>query len=209
MGDQQQAAATATFPRADYHDNGFCLGCGYALRGLSDSRCPECGRTFDPFNSRTMRVPGLSQKPPPKPVAFGVAMIIYAVITSLASLVGLMDPAAGVCVMAAIAWAIIFGAWWGRNRWERRARTNGDTLPKQPRGARHWRAIVIVLFIGCAISGIGWSRCPHGRYYRYGPVALFRSSGLASGGAGGGGPCRNVMTGDAMRLSENWYFIGP
>lgn len=27
---------------------GVCKSCGYSLRGLSDSRCPECGRLFDP-----------------------------------------------------------------------------------------------------------------------------------------------------------------
>ena len=38
-----------------------CRDCGYLLRGLSDPRCPECGRGFDPADPRTMdvgRVPG-------------------------------------------------------------------------------------------------------------------------------------------------------
>ena len=30
-----------------------CLGCGYALRGLPDSVCPECGRGFDPGDPTT------------------------------------------------------------------------------------------------------------------------------------------------------------
>src|SRR3954471_21470452 len=34
-----------------------CRGCGYALRGLSDHRCPECGRPFDPARRGTMRLP--------------------------------------------------------------------------------------------------------------------------------------------------------
>jgi len=36
--------------------NGTCLTCGYSLRGLSDERCPECGRLFrasDPTTFRT------------------------------------------------------------------------------------------------------------------------------------------------------------
>ena len=208
MTDQRAPAAAAVFPRADYHDNGFCLGCGYALRGLGDPRCPECGRGFDPFDGKTMSVPGLLHKPPPKTLPFSAAMIIYAVITAFVGAGGLLAGSVVIPVMSAIWWAFIFIAWWARGPWERSALARGQTLPKQPRGARHWRAIVIVLFVLCAFSGIGWSRCPHGRYYRYGPVALFRSSSFASGG-GGGGPCRNVMTGDAMRLSEHWYFIGP
>lgn len=27
---------------------GYCLGCSYNLRGLSEPRCPECGRAFRP-----------------------------------------------------------------------------------------------------------------------------------------------------------------
>ena len=30
-----------------------CLGCGYLLVGLTNLRCPECGRDFDPSDSRT------------------------------------------------------------------------------------------------------------------------------------------------------------
>src|SRR5688572_14959917 len=35
-----------------------CMGCGYALRGLADPRCPECGREFDPDDWTTVREPG-------------------------------------------------------------------------------------------------------------------------------------------------------
>jgi hypothetical protein len=31
----------------------YCLGCGYALSGLSHDRCPECGRSFDPQDPLT------------------------------------------------------------------------------------------------------------------------------------------------------------
>jgi hypothetical protein len=195
----------AALKPADFQQHATCLGCGYALRGLSETRCPECGREFDPFDAKTMRVPGVSRKPPPKPVPFSVGMIIYSMIASGVGALGLTGPSAGMSVMALIAWMVIFGAWWGRRHWERWGRARGQTPPKDPPWARHWRAIVIVLFVLCAASGIGWSRCPHGRYYRYGPVALFRSSGAG----GSGGPCRNVMTGQPTKLGENWYFIGP
>jgi hypothetical protein len=33
-----------------------CLGCGYALRELASSRCPECGRAFDARDPWTMNV---------------------------------------------------------------------------------------------------------------------------------------------------------
>lgn len=34
--------------------NTFCINCGYSLRGLSEARCPECGRVFDPSKPKTM-----------------------------------------------------------------------------------------------------------------------------------------------------------
>lgn len=36
-----------------YHRPMHCLGCDYNLQGLSDHRCPECGRPFDPANQKT------------------------------------------------------------------------------------------------------------------------------------------------------------
>jgi rubrerythrin len=32
---------------------GTCRDCGYALFGLPENRCPECGRAFDPADPRT------------------------------------------------------------------------------------------------------------------------------------------------------------
>jgi hypothetical protein len=37
-------------------DERFCLGCGYALRGLQSRRCPECGRAFNPDDPATMSI---------------------------------------------------------------------------------------------------------------------------------------------------------
>src|SRR5215207_7045524 len=35
---------------------GLCLDCGYALHGLPEPRCPECGRAFDPLDPKTMNM---------------------------------------------------------------------------------------------------------------------------------------------------------
>ena len=35
---------------------GLCLGCDYPVVGLEASRCPECGRTFDPHDRATINV---------------------------------------------------------------------------------------------------------------------------------------------------------
>jgi hypothetical protein len=39
-------------------DAATCLGCGYALRGLTTWTCPECGREFHPNKPWTMQIPG-------------------------------------------------------------------------------------------------------------------------------------------------------
>src|SRR5690242_19490405 len=33
-----------------------CLGCDYPLRGLTEPRCPECGRAFDPRDITSVNV---------------------------------------------------------------------------------------------------------------------------------------------------------
>lgn len=33
-----------------------CITCDYSLHGLSESRCPECGRGFDPSDPETYRI---------------------------------------------------------------------------------------------------------------------------------------------------------
>lgn len=39
----------------------YCLGCSYSLHGLTESRCPECGRGFDLDDPRTYRLEPLSK----------------------------------------------------------------------------------------------------------------------------------------------------
>ncbi len=45
-------------------DSRCCAGCAYLLRGLSEPRCPECGRTFDPTGPITFRLRGPFRKCP-------------------------------------------------------------------------------------------------------------------------------------------------
>lgn len=45
--------ATDNHSRKQLPDTAICLQCGYSLRGLVETRCPECGRAFDPNDSTT------------------------------------------------------------------------------------------------------------------------------------------------------------
>lgn len=38
---------------ASLNEHATCIGCGYRLHGLTQDRCPECGRSFDPDDWRT------------------------------------------------------------------------------------------------------------------------------------------------------------
>jgi hypothetical protein len=46
------AHATTTV-RSRHWQDATCIGCGYALRGLVESRCPECGQSIDRGNPAT------------------------------------------------------------------------------------------------------------------------------------------------------------
>ena len=37
------------------NDHRYCRQCGYSLYGLTESRCPECGKGFDPADPKTYR----------------------------------------------------------------------------------------------------------------------------------------------------------
>ena len=50
-----------------------CLGCGYILDGLPEPRCPECGRGFDPLDSRTYRT---GPHPPRWPIVLAIVGIL-------------------------------------------------------------------------------------------------------------------------------------
>lgn len=59
-----------------------CLDCGYALDGLTEHRCPECGRAFDPADEKTWRpwyeidARGKRQAPWRKPVLIGLLVFV-------------------------------------------------------------------------------------------------------------------------------------
>jgi hypothetical protein len=50
-------SSSMSTPAPSTIDTARCRECGYALRALTEPRCPECGTTFDPADPRTMRTP--------------------------------------------------------------------------------------------------------------------------------------------------------
>src|SRR5262245_38374422 len=61
-----------------------CIGCGYLLHGLTDARCPECGRPFDPLDSEsfTTKLPYVRWKfwLPGLLLAFGTGTLLWLIL---------------------------------------------------------------------------------------------------------------------------------
>jgi len=73
---------------AQLPDDARCLHCNYLLRGLSEDKCPECGREFDSDDRMTFRVPRVRPiRLPPTNFAL-IACVVYVAIF----LVPMMDP---------------------------------------------------------------------------------------------------------------------
>lgn len=49
-------------PAVPADQDAFCTHCQYNLRGLTEPRCPECGRPFDPANLHTSLIPWVNRK---------------------------------------------------------------------------------------------------------------------------------------------------
>ncbi len=87
-----------------------CLGCDYPLLSLPENRCPECGRSFDPADPRTMRTSGS----PGKVVQFlltppGWPMFISVGVATLFSIVAGAAPG-GYSIVEVIAFMSWLGA---------------------------------------------------------------------------------------------------
>ena len=107
------AAATTEHPEAT------CLGCDYPLTGLTENRCPECGRVFDPRDPdtmRTARTPGKIARwlmqPPKWPSHVVTSFAALSMIASAAA------PIAGgyfrLAIISAYIWMVLLPGWFLR-----------------------------------------------------------------------------------------------
>jgi hypothetical protein len=61
-------------------DDATCQSCGYALKGLTENRCPECSRPFNPKNESTFDTPRSRSRCFNKRAATAVAITIAAIV---------------------------------------------------------------------------------------------------------------------------------
>ncbi len=98
-----------------YHSLVRCLTCQYDLRGLTERRCPECGRNFDPGDDRTFDSEAL-QAPSSRPdwiLVFTAFAMVCIVVLDEAFLLLPADHwystgefVTAVCGVAILAWRI-------------------------------------------------------------------------------------------------------
>lgn len=176
-----------------------CLQCGYPLRGLSTSRCPECGRAFDPLRPETFRRPD-----DPGTIRKGIDSILSAVdatlerprrflshfgtgTIALATLIFLLtcadmgprhQPQTLASLLLPWLWAVVL------------ARLAFRTIrPAGRRAPCGWRAMTVALLLASiVVPSLLYRRtysCPHGTLVMYGHYGIAHSPN--------GGPCRNFL----------------
>ncbi|HKQ46954.1 MAG TPA: hypothetical protein VJZ71_02665 [Phycisphaerae bacterium] len=122
-----------------------CLSCDYPLMSLSEHRCPECGRAFDPADPRTVRTPRSPGKiarfllrPPGWPthvVAVFVLLMSFAAGTPPGGYFVALVISVFLWKIFLIAWAIRLAIWvWLRKRYK-------NDIPASRRKFWHWLSI--------------------------------------------------------------------
>src|SRR5437867_4726141 len=99
-------------------DEATCVQCNYSLRGLSDFRCPECGRAFDPDRPLTMnlgRPLDRFAKAALRPMGRLPRTALWAIVT--AGFIGpaWLFPADGVAILWLLLWLAFFTGCWLRS----------------------------------------------------------------------------------------------
>jgi hypothetical protein len=185
--------------RVAYDYISTCRTCGYPLKGLPERRCPECGRSFDPYDPATMRVPGwIPRRRPAKSSVLDTRdMIIAATIATVLVSVGWLDNGRSALVMGlfygSLLWPAVLLAYVTRHVEE--LVPPRDPSIRRPRGGPAWRRVVPALLLVTLVFSLRYDACPHARYWAIGPVTVFWTSVDA------GGPCRNV------RKYEPWLLL--
>jgi hypothetical protein len=132
-------------------DTARCLHCGYALRGLPEAVCPECGNVFDPQRPETFKDPARAKAwkalEPPSLVWISVvlAIVVAALVVRSQPINAFWDSGSWGCVgipLAVLVVDVVWRAlrWWRLRRWGRT-----DLIVVSARGRRRWRTYFVLL----------------------------------------------------------------
>ncbi len=188
------APTSDNMPLGRLADAGRCRQCGYLLRGLTEPRCPECGRPFDPEDPNTMDLPEHLRlgKPPKPPEPFAYVMIGYAVLIAILAYVWFRSKEFLFQCLVATTWVPVGISWYKRNH------ASPEQLRLQPEGYRHWRRVLKVALLLSILSFPRHYTCCHASTTWLGPIGISYSTS--------GGPCHNKPHNGGTRISESWYW---
>ncbi len=101
---------TLTVPAHSLPADAACIGCGYSLQGLNTTRCPECGRNFDPADPTTYKVTEINTSG--VPLWLQSTLIICALYVACLATLGpslrlsqwFISPENNQCAAEAVAW---------------------------------------------------------------------------------------------------------
>jgi hypothetical protein len=146
-----------------FPDTAVCLGCGYLLRGLPKSVCPECGRAFDPADPSTYRdraaVPKWRRwaKPPRRWHLMAIGVLTFMILWEEWQPPAFPRGWTLACV-SSIAIPLIFLEYVARAlaTYVDRRRSAGDRLPQQLGGRWRWYVTPLCLALLCTTAYSDW-----------------------------------------------------
>ncbi len=184
-------------------DGATCLGCGYPLRGLSEPRCPECGRTFDSADPFTIDSLASAQRRlrralhwAPLAVWFATMAIVLVGEVYALSRFGVFDwwhsPWWAVLIVAIVTAGV------ARSLARRALIGRGPDPSRMSERLARLGMLLACGYIFLAMNGNGFKiwTCPHGTGWSLGPVGVAHSTV--------GGPCRNKID-----YRKKWNVTGP
>lgn len=149
----------------DIDPHARCRGCGYALRELTEPRCPECGRAFNPQNHESFILPGLTRRRLAQRLHRLSRWLIgrdgLGVQLCIASMIGVLiagsRPGVPLAIIAIVLLLVMH--WMYRTALhERRQRSST--------GVRITAAVSLAIVLALSLR---YDRCPHARYIGIGP----------------------------------------
>ncbi len=192
------APTSDNMPLGRLADAGRCRECGYLLRGLTEPRCPECGRPFDPEDPSTMDLPEHLRpgKPPKLPGPYGDTMLLVAGFVVSLSIINFILPSAQLrfftMLWIAITWVRAGESWYKRNH------ATPEELQLRPEGFRHWRRVMQIALVITILALPRYYSCCHANTVWLGPIGISYSTH--------GGPCNSEPHHGGKQLGGNWYW---
>lgn len=157
---------------ASLPETAVCLNCGYALRGLPNPVCPECGRGFDPANPDTYRDrarPRWSTRFARPPRLWEIVLVVIPTLSLLDSIslggASTELPGAGQVLTACAFLSMLatpfllpalVALYWIRLLSVRHVSDASKSLPKPARSGRRWRWFVLPACAALLISALIW-----------------------------------------------------